>query len=299
MGCNSPLEAFRGKDGALVWDKRLSPLQVPLFIPCGQCMGCRLERSRQWAMRCLHEKSLYTESCFATLTYSDLTVPLLHGPLVPVRPCLELRDLQLFMKRVRKRLGNGIRYFGCGEYGGTTLRPHYHVLFFNLSFDDDRKRYNVRSKDPLYTSQELDDLWGLGNCVLGDVTFESCAYVARYCVDKLTGDRAYSHYRGRRPEFAVMSRRPGVGSGWIGKYAGQVFNHDSVVMRGFEMTPPKFYDVRLEALDPERFAKLKSARKRAFQKRKAADLYEFTDKSRARAREVFQLKKQAFFKRGN
>ena len=137
MPCFGPLVAYYAAEVSesgkrrLVFDKRHSHSGVKIQLPCGQCIGCRLERSRQWAIRCMHEKSLYSLSSFLTLTYDDDHLPP-NGTLVK-------RDFQLFMKRLRWEMGDGIRFFACGEYGDGNLRPHYHALLFNVDFPDKRK----------------------------------------------------------------------------------------------------------------------------------------------------------------
>ena len=139
-------------------------------IPCGQCIGCRIERSRQWAIRCYHEASLHAENSFVTLTYNDTNLP--------ANNCVSVRELQLFMKRLRKRFGAGIRFYGCGEYGDLTGRPHYHICLFNFS-PPDLTLYKITNDQRLYSSKSLDTIWGKGYTLTGDVTFQSAAYVAR------------------------------------------------------------------------------------------------------------------------
>lgn len=146
-------------------------------IPCGKCPGCKLEQSRQWAVRCLHEKRLHTESCFVTLTYDDAHLP-------PGNTLVKA-DLQNFLKRLRHDTGPGLRFFACGEYGSKTLRPHYHLLLLNSDFAD-KKLIKSGSAYNLYGSARLSKLWPFGHHALGDVTFESAAYVARYCMKKKT-----------------------------------------------------------------------------------------------------------------
>ena len=115
MVCLSPLEAWYSKElnvtgkRSLVFDKREALTGIPVKIPCGQCIGCRLQKSLDWAVRCVHEKSLHEESSFVTLTYDDEHLPA-NGSLV-------YRDFQLFMKRYRKITGSGVRFLMCGEYG--------------------------------------------------------------------------------------------------------------------------------------------------------------------------------------
>lgn len=92
MTCFHPIQAYRDGDGPVLFHD--TGKGRPIKIPCGQCIGCRLERSRQWAMRCVHEASLHLDNCFITLTYNDQHIPSDAG--------LRLRDYQLFMKRLRK-----------------------------------------------------------------------------------------------------------------------------------------------------------------------------------------------------
>jgi len=263
MPCFQPLEAFRlpeklpsgkhkitfGRDRIYVYD-----VAKKLILPCGQCIGCRLEKSRQWAVRLMHESQMHDRSSFLTLTYRDL----------PKGGSLNIRDIQLFLKKLRKSRGSTkLRFFQCGEYGELTARPHHHMILFGEDFYRDRKQIpDSQSGFPQYNSQELEDLWSHGLCTIGDVTFESAAYVARYALKKITGELAENHYSGRKPEYVTMSRRPGIGASWLEKYGfPNSYNHDSVVMRGIEMLPPPFYDKLLEKADPALYKKIKSERR--------------------------------------
>lgn len=230
-------------------------------LPCGQCVGCRLERSRQWAMRCMHEASLYEDNCFLTLTVRDSELAEYDCSRCGDGSSLCMCRFQKFMKRLRFEFsGKTIRFFHCGEYGDTTLRPHYHACLFNFDVPD-RKFYKMNELGmPLYTSKLLERVWGHGFVIVGDVTFESAAYVARYVMKKITGEKADTHYNGRRPEYVTMSRRPGIGKGWFEKFGRGVYARDSVVVRGRECRPPRFYDGLFEVVDPVRFAKLKAKR---------------------------------------
>lgn len=269
MPCYGPLKAYKGKERtqhgkrAVVFRAVDGYVDLPLELPCGQCFGCRLERSRQWAMRCMHEASLYDQNAFLTLTYDDEHLPA-YGS-------LKKSDFQLFMKRLRKAAGK-LRFFHCGEYGEKTLRPHYHALIFGFNFPD-RYQWSDRGGCPVFRSPMLEKLWTLGASEIGSVTFESAAYVARYVVKKLTEEDAYEQYRTLdvatgemvpvEPEYATMSRRPGIGTGWYEKFGAESYGHDSVVMRGIEMKPPKFYDNKLESEDEKWLRAVKQARKRA------------------------------------
>lgn len=278
MPCYHPLSGYYsrviGKSGkrAITFDRSLSLSGVRVPIPCGQCVGCRLEKSRQWAMRCMHEKRLHKDNCFVTLTYNDEHLPP-AGTLVK-------RDLQLFMKRLRNGRGAGIRFYACGEYGDLNRRPHYHAILFNTAFEDQRLYKVTKRGDRLYTSAILSALWSddrgpIGHAILGDVTFESAAYVARYVMKKVTGPLAAGYYDvtdrdgvvfRRCPEFTVMSRggrsgAGGIGIGWYKKYGKETYDHDSVVIRNRLVKPPRYYDGKFEVDNPVRMAEIKRARK--------------------------------------
>lgn len=173
-------------------------------VPCGHCIGCSLDRSKEWATRCVLESLSYDKNCFITLTYDEAHCP----------SRLRKRDLQLFLKRFRKSLpGVEIRYFGCGEYGSKGGRPHYHLIIFGYDFDD-KVLLSDDGISVLYRSDHLEKLWPFGISSVGELTFESCAYVARYSTKKMSTSRG--------DEFLVMSRRPGLGSRWFD-------NHDQLI----------------------------------------------------------------------
>ena len=155
MACYRPLRAYalRNAEGKMQVSFKRKIGYEPIWLPCGQCIGCRLERSRQWAMRCMHEAQMYDRNCFVTLTYDDEHLP--------PNGSLNKRDFQLFMKRLRKRYGSGIRYYQCGEYGELLGRPHHHAILFNFDFDD-KVLWSVRDGVRLYRSASLEQLWPHG-----------------------------------------------------------------------------------------------------------------------------------------
>lgn len=222
----------------------------PVQLPCGKCIGCLLEKSRQWAMRCMHEAKLYERNCFITLTYRDEDVPA-GGTLVP-------EHYVLFMKKLRWRFGAGIRFFHCGEYGEKFGRPHHHALLFNHSFDDKVKLGDSNGR-PLWRSNELDKLWSFGFCSIGECTFESASYVARYTMKKY--GKTDSDYGGRVKEYLTMSRRPGIGRGWLDKYYSDVFPRDEVVINGRLCKPPRYYDSVCEERAPTVMERIKRKRR--------------------------------------
>lgn len=283
MPCYCPVSAYRTRDG-ITFQRSRSLSGEKFDLPCGQCIGCRLERSRQWAVRLVHESKFWRRNSFLTLTYDDRHMPV-GGTLVK-------RDFQLFMKRLRKARAEPLRFYACGEYGPTTLRPHYHAILFNCSFPDGILHSRNDRDQCYYRSDELNGLWDKGHCLISDVTFDSAAYVARYCVKKVTGDRADSHYAGREPEFALMSRRPGIGSDYYRRYGQEVRDHDSVVIDGREVSPPRFYDARTEACEPVAFERNRRARKM-----KAVKAWRDNVVDRRRVKEVIALRKLALKQR--
>ena len=180
MACFHPLSAYK-LGGQIHFGTPTSSLCAPLKLPCGQCIGCRLERSRQWATRIMFESQLHEKNSFITLTYSNEHLPF--------PPSLDHRHFQLFMKRFRKEFK--LRYYMCGEYGDKFFRPHFHACLFGVDFKEDRVLVKRSpSGHDLYRSPTLERFWTFGQSAIGDLTFESAAYVARYVTKKITGDLA-------------------------------------------------------------------------------------------------------------
>lgn len=245
MSCYHPLKAylygydekgkciikFEGND-----DLRLfKGTRIPIEIPCGQCIGCRLQYSRVWADRLMMEKSCNDSSYFITLTYNDENLPISYYPdpdtgEAKVSYTLKPDDLTKFWKRLRKAYPDDcIRYFACGEYGDANKRPHYHAIVFGLHLDDLIYYKNTTLKDVLRTSEKLSKIWPFGFSVVGDVTWESCAYVARYVVKKVKGASADAYKTfGLYPEFVRMSRRPGIGCHYMADHLDDFKKYGSV-----------------------------------------------------------------------
>lgn len=285
MPCYSPLKAW--------WSTKLSEsgrrqvtfslrdayVDQPIDLPCGQCIGCRLSRSRLWALRCVHEAQLHRDNCFVTLTYNVESLP--------PGATLYKRHLQLFLKRLRKRFSSQrIKFFAAGEYGendvdnydhrlvyGTSKlgRPHYHVLLFGVTFDDG-VFYSSRNGVNIFYSPLLERLWSYGFATFGELTFESAAYVARYCCKKVTGDLADDHYTrvfdtGELveilPEFMTCSNRSAIAADWISQFMSDVYPKDFVTVRGVKINPPRFYDDQLKKEELKLYEEIKAARIRA------------------------------------
>ncbi len=211
----------------------------------------------------MHEAQMHDQNCFITLTYDQEHIP---GD-----GSLNLKHFQDFMKRFRKKIDPKIKFFHCGEYGEKLSRPHYHACIFNYDFPD-REYYSEREGVQLDTSEMLFNLWEQkGFVTVGNVTFESAAYVARYIIKKITGNKAEDHYRNvdkitgeiKKPlktEYTTMSRRPGIGNNWFKEFETDVYPDDFVVVRGKRMRPPKYYDSMYEIKNPEKHEILKNNR---------------------------------------
>jgi len=257
MPCYHPILGYRsvevGKTGKrkIIFSANKAYVDLPVKLPCGQCIGCRLEKARQWAIRCVHEASLWEKNCFITLTYNDDNLP--------ANGSVSKREFQLFMKRLRKKYNtHKIRYYACGEYGEKYSRPHYHACLFGFDFDDKKVLYGG-GEYIVYRSAGLEDVWKYGFSSIGELTFESAGYVARYVMKKLIGPRE-NEYGEKEKEFALMSRRKGIGNEWINKYKRDVYPKDFLTIRGKKMKPPMYYDNILEGLDPEMYKEVKEKR---------------------------------------
>lgn len=172
------------KISMLTGDKDIALKGIP--FGCGQCLPCRINKRRIWSHRLMLESMLHASACFVTLTYSDENLP--------NNASLDKTHVQLWIKRVRKFLEPvKIRYYGCGEYGERSERPHYHFILFGVGVE---------------YAQMMADKWPYGHSFIGTCTGDSIKYVAGYVTKKLVGKNDLS---GRVPEFALMSRRPGIG----------------------------------------------------------------------------------------
>lgn len=264
--------------------KALNGTAPDMHLPCGYCSGCRERKACNWAIRCYHESLQYDDNCFITLTFDDEHLAKRVNP-----HSVDVEDYQKFMKKLRKKfvpkcpypvghagregwlIENAIRFFHCGEYGGKKGRPHYHAILFNFRPDDLKFWKNSDSGHPVYTSDVLADIWGNGQVYVGDVSYESACYVARYVIDKWYGEDQDFHYTDfdrhtgeilveRKPEYTTMSRNPGIGRRFIDGYIDDVYPHDFVTVNGVKMPPPKYYDKQLELLRPYDFEQIKFER---------------------------------------
>lgn len=266
MPCYRPIKAYRHAGGDIGFAEQGGDLES-LELGCGRCVGCRLTRASSWSVRCQHEAQLFARNSFVTLTYDDDHVPQ-YGS-------LEYADVQKFFKRLRKRERGfepspsgryPIRFFMAGEYGEQSYRPHYHLLLFNFEFQD-KQSWGENT----FRSPSLEALWPFGSSLLGSVTPASAAYVARYALKKVYGrqasakfytwtDKSTGEVSECRPEFCVMSRKPGIGAWWYDRYQGDVLPNDYAVVEGHKVKVPRYYQNRFAEKHPELYEEVKHAR---------------------------------------
>lgn len=213
-----------------------------ITVPCGRCIGCLKRNATDWVTRIVNECSLHVDNCILHLTYDYSHLP--------ADGSVKLRDLQLFFKRLRKRLGNvRIRYFACGEYGDKKQRPHYHVIIFGWKPSDLQLEDTSAKGNCLYSSKFIASVWGNGRVRVGDVTVQTAGYVARYSLKK----RFEQPVDGKSPEFHTMSRRPGIGFGYYEQYRKNAIqdkipiNHDGRIINA---PVPRFYMEILRQREP-------------------------------------------------
>lgn len=271
------------KDGKLYSER--------LLLPCGQCVGCRLEYSRQWATRCVLEAMQYENNYFVTLTYDDEHISELKrcyddvlvdestGEVVSVnaerRYTLCPDHLTKFIKDLRRYFEyhfefKGIRFFACGEYGDEKERPHFHVILFNCPLPDVYywKSPKFKGSKPYRRSHILEKIWPRGFVCVGDVSFKSCAYVARYMMKKQKGFNAKHFYddRGLVPPFTRCSRKPGIAKSYFDENSGKIYEVDRLYIAGADgsavrVRPPAYYDRLLDNIEPELLCDVKERRK--------------------------------------
>ena len=214
---------------------------------------------------------MHEENSFLTLTFDDEHLPIDYS--------VSTRDMQLFMKKLRKSVQpKQVRFYLGAEYGDLYLRPHYHIILFGHDFSDKKHFKQNRQGQWLYTSSSLDKLWPYGHATLGDVTFESAAYVARYCTKKIGGDAADQHYLRVhplhgficrvKPEFSLMSRRPGIGQSFFEKYRSDMFPSDQCIVNGRPVSMPRYYVKQLSEEEAKAISRQRRAKSLAFKPHK-------------------------------
>ena len=175
------------------------------IVPCGKCGACLYNRVEDWTIRLVEENRVALNAWFVTLTYEDAMLPLS----VKGIPQLHKPDYQKFLKRLRTKIDRmsdsdyrnemlsekkPVRYYAVGEYGGKTKRPHYHLIMFNV---------------PVSCVESMHTIWQKGHVHIGEVNSKSIAYCVSYHVTAKYQE--YAEKMEVTPEFATMSRNPGIG----------------------------------------------------------------------------------------
>ena len=312
MPCYRPLDAYvvagKSKHGKkrIAFKRIIGETIEKIQLPCGQCIGCKTIRSLSWALRCTHEMSLHDRNCFITLTYDDKHLPQNYSLDDPSLRKVGKSPFQLFIKRFRKSISPiKIRYFMCGEYGDDSWRPHYHAIIFGYDFPDKIRVQSTDVANPYFISPLLSKLWPMGFHIIAEANFDTAAYVARYCLKKITGENAVSHYYRSIvdgfnpytgefdswrevelvPEYATMSRRPAIGKGWYEKFKMDCYPSDYLIVDGRKVPIPKYYDKLLELEDEYTHAAIKTKRELRIA------LMDESEKSRERLKQKEAVKK--------
>lgn len=279
-------------------DPNLPPFQdqteiIPnQVIRCGKCIGCRLDDSKQWAVRSTIEAEKYDFNWFVTLTYDPDHVPIKVNPSTgEVIYTLNKKHLSEFMKRLRSRFdyyygdeAPKVRFFGCGEYGSKTMRPHYHLLLFNVPFWDLRKQREITygdDKESCFTawkSDVLEDAWGMGLTEVSAFSYQTAAYVARYILKKDRSEEARAKFKelGYTPEFTLMSRKPGIARDYYEENKDKIYENDELFVNNgkkvLKLHSLRYYDRLFDLEDPETLKEIKEARRRMAEEQERGEL---------------------------
>jgi len=233
MQCTSPIRL----------KKNLNPSEYPdgLLVPCGKCLACRIAKRREWSMRVFHELDSFNNvGVFLTLTYNNESMPIGKEGY----PTLVKRDLQLFIKRLRKIIyPTKIKYFACGEYGDQFERPHYHLIILGLTYERSNNQYWLKVPEDGF---KFKIPWDSGFSYYGNAEPDSIRYVCQYIDKKFSGDLANVEYdlKGREPVFRLVSN--GMGKDFVLKNNIQLIENEEITVFGIKQTFPRYYMSKLE-----------------------------------------------------
>lgn len=247
-----------------------------LLLPCGRCLGCRLEYSKEWANRCSLEAKTTHDNWFITLTYDEEYIQETFKPVIDKETGEYMQMANLVPEHITKFLKNlrrqeeyhhnnkEVRFYGCGEYGSINMRPHYHLIVFNLPLFDLVEEWR---KDGFitYSSEYLSGIWKKGFLTINEYSWETAAYTARYMLKKLKGREAIEQYQqcGLEREFSRCSRNPGIGYEYYRQHRDEIYRTDSVIIHGQTTKPPKYFDKMYQIEKPEEWRKIQEKRAEA------------------------------------
>lgn len=256
-----------------------------MLIPCGQCIGCRIQQREDWTTRIELEAKQWPKEqvWFITLTYDDDHVPgiiLNTGEIMrkvqyvwkPEKKSPEsvqtllYTDVQKFLKRLRKAYKSKLRFFCAGEYGEQTARPHYHMILYGWEPTDLKQLYKIHNNG-YYTSEWMQKIWGNGQIQIAQAVPATYRYVAGYVTKKMyeiDGKKANAYYElGQQKPFACMSLKPGLGDAYYQKHKEEIWKQGYIqCTNGKRAQIPRYYEKMMEKENPERLWKIKQNRQR-------------------------------------
>ncbi len=332
MACTEPRTAWKygaheksGKQKLVFYEPQDILDPETQLVPCGKCVSCKLDYSREWATRIEHEMKIARVGMFLTLTISDDKLIRegfyrdekdkdgeTHSISYPGFSVYK-RSLQLFLKRLRKKIAiqrinsktgrrqniyQSFRYLGCGEYGTKKQRAHYHLCIMGYDLPDKRYWKTSTSGEILYRSETLEKLWPYGYSSIGQVNWNTAAYVARYTLKKTKDGRTYEHtdkatgeWNQLRPEFLIMSK--GIGKTWWAKYRTDTDKDYIIVNENKRVKVPRYYDKLREDLNPESLETIKKEREQ-----RAKEKQENDTKEMRISRNIINTKNESLLIRG-
>lgn len=261
MQCVKPFRVTKNLDRSLYPDG--------LEVPCGKCLPCRIKKRQEWAVRLLHELDNHEDSIFLTLTYDNEKLPFNTN-----YPTLRKRDIQLFIKRLRKdlqKVNKNIKYFFCGEYGSQTERPHYHAIIYGLSLKPEDKKYIMENWPYCDWNNKQ-----IKTKSFGVAENDSILYVAKYINKVFSGEKADTEYndKDREPVFRLLSQ--GMGKNFAEKNKKQILENGYVSVKGVKQSIPRYYLKKIEITNPEELKKLKEKLKQEAEYKQAELVEAFT-----------------------
>lgn len=275
MACLTPMKAFRDAENAIKFGE--SQDGALLYLPCGRCIGCRQDLTKDWAVRCHHEAQMHMHNCVLTLTFDEAHLNTQNS--------LVKDDIQNFVKRLRQFIFRStelkrnypqfykqkISYLYCGEYGERFERPHYHIIIFGFDFPDKKFFKKSKSNDDMFTSSFLEKLWPYGHATIGNMSMATAMYCASYITKYVSNAEKAEIYTNkdtgeyRQPEFGHASKKPAIGLTWLKKYHKDLSSNDSVIIANQRYRIPRYYLKKLEEISPNQLDALKIRRETLLQ----------------------------------
>ena len=209
--------------------------------PCGQCLGCRIDKEKMWSQRCEYEQKKFVKSAFVTITYDDLHLQFKEKA---IRPSLSREEFDKYIDRItqnsKAKYGKDFKYkfFASNEYGGIFKRPHAHILFFGLDFQRDNDIFKKS--------------WKYGMIKTMPIKPGAIRYVVDYfSKEMLTGDLAIETYDKKGLERPFISHSQGLGRGLYFENREEIRNTGQLIIGGKQIKIPSYYRSLLSDYDSE------------------------------------------------